>query len=1127
MVLATIIMLSSVSLTAVALSKEDISATAVKADSIAPTSAESSEIVSISAGAGMSAAVRNDGSLWTWGCKDLTQSGSTWGNHWSVDAQYKGLGLAVAGNVIGSPVMSFSKSTKAVLCSQGKTDTSISPASNTPMVPGVTSVLKDDNSLWVWGGGCYGVLGDGESRSSHAVWTPTKVLDDVLSYDVSGLHFGAVTSDGSLYMWGRNCYGQIGNNSTEDVLTPVKILSGVSSVAVGNNFSAAVMKDGSLWTWGRNNNGQLGDNTTEDSLVPKMIMTSVKKVSLGDSFGAALKTDGSIWTWGNNNAGQLGIGTLGSNKSSPTKVIDLEDDTIIDIDAGSDNMAALKSNHVLYMWGGNKNGKLGNGSTSNQPDPIVVMRDVALVSTGESHTLAAKTNGTLWSWGGNSNGQLGNHTTEAKNRPTEITLGELKVDFNVEDAGIKNLSVIWDDNFLHEDATKYNEDFAVDGIILSEATYSRSSVLTQFGFKILSNGLSNDSIDKPGYLIGYKVMYDFDEPQVEVIMAIRGTKSLLSVDALTDIKSVNDGFDGPTNYCYERLKEARATIAKELGNLGLSNSKKNTKYYIAGHSLGGACAGKLALKMSNDGVAYSSNLYVYTYAAPNYTNIDKQLDSVDDLPNIFNIVNTEDTVPKTPALMAYYWVIPITLHKAGHTLELSPTTVDDFFTHIYNLYGENPWDTLTPVKAHKTATYLALVQGYNERVHSIVSKNILYRFLSVHCPVDVEVYNNNNELCAFTKGDTVFYPIVSPVRILLVEDEKYIELPDDSYRVKCIGTDSGTMKVKDQIVDSLSGKVEYEKVFDHVTLKEGKMFASNITGDNDTSLTDLKVIDDEGDSIYNVDVNGNETKIAQFELKSETVHITANDQQYDGTEKTAVVTVDGLTEGKDYRVIYENNIEVGTASVIVKGINLYEGRVTETFDIYDNGDLGEDIQWSLSSDGTLTVNGRGSINDFGTDNENTAPWKKHAAGITKLVLGEGIETIGNNAFSDITELTEAHIPSTVTAISESAFLGSENVVIYGSSDSYAVAYAKEQGLSYVCTDIPVFILGDTDGDNKVTITDATMIQKYLAEYDVSETFIFEAANTDGDGRITISDATVIQRYLAEIDVPEGIGKVIV
>lgn len=1163
MSLASIIMLPSASMAVFAQQLEDNSTTGAVADLIAASSADSSAIVSISAGYNMSSAVRADGSVWTWGGSEAILAVS--------DNTFSGLADGAYNN---APKMVISKDTKSAKCSQYY-NYEITHHSSPSSYYVNTAFLREDNSFWMYGGNERGALGNGDTNGS-IIKHPTKLLENVVDFDVAGYRSAAVTADGKLYMWGYNRFGQIGNGTTDTAYSPVEVLSDVVSVSLGggyehgssgNGHSAAIKSDGSLWMWGCNKYGQLGNGTTVDSHVPIRITDNVKQVSLGESFTVVLKKDGTVWTCGNNSSGQLAKGSLQSYQTDkethwsngatyidnmwPTnvpendkvlkKVVDLEDEVVVSIDAGYDNAGAVTSDGKLYMWGnnsgvswGNPNfSKIGNGSTSAQPEPIIILRDVKMVSVGYSHSVALKNDNSLWSWGTNYYGQLGDCTKIGSSNPKEISLGNLKADFFVNGSSVNgngraSLNLNWDDVYLNQSPGFYNRQLAIDGIVLSEASYSNSSVLNQFGFRIVDDGRSNDSVDKPGYLIGYKVMYDYDEPRIEIIMAIRGTKSLLSADALTDAKSIGDGFDGPTNCCYDRLKAARSTIASRLGEMGLSSAKKNTKYFLVGHSLGGACAGKLALKMGNDGVGYPQNIYAYTFAAPNYTNLASKLDTVVDVPGVFNLVHDKDLVPLVPKEMVYFWPLAYSLYKAGQTFSLSTNDNSSTFnTVIKTLYnGEIPWDTYMTYKAHMTSTYLALIIASTQNT-AIDYTTKGFRIITVHCPVDIEVYDSDNELCAASSGETVIYPKPSAVRITVIGDEKLVELPDDSFTVKYIGTDTGSMKIEDQRRNTVTNEIEQEKTFNDVVLESGKLFASEIDAVDDTENTKLYVIDDEGDKTHSVDNNGKETKLALYELDPQKVHVTAADQQYDGTEKTAKVTVDGLTEGEDYRVIYKNNIEVGTASVSVKGINLYEGRVTETFDIYDNGDLGEDIQWSLSADGTLILDGRGSINDFGTDSENTAPWNKHAAGITKIVLGEGIETIGNYAFSDITELTEAHIPSTVTAISESAFLGSENVVIYGSSDSYAVAYAKEQGLSYVCADIPVFVLGDTDGNNNVTITDATMIQKYLAEYDVSETFIIEAADTDGDGRITISDVTVIQRYLAEIDVPEGIGKVIV
>lgn len=1004
------------------------------------------DIVSISAGYDLSTAVRADGSVWTWGGNSI-----------------KNLGLAV-GTSTNSPTMICSKNAESAKCSHyyGFDYSS----NNNYYTQNNSAILKNDGSLWMYGTGRFGSQGNDNSNYQK----PHKVLETVVDYDVAGAHSAAVTYDGKLYMWGYNKFGQIGNNSTESVYSPTEVLSNVVSVSLsrgyesnstGNGHSAAITSDGSLYMWGCNRYGQLGDGTTEDSYVPKKITDNVKQVSLGESFTVVLKKDGTVWTCGENDKGQLAKGTTQGYTTDMTthysngatiiddmwptnvpdsdkvlsKVVDLEDYDVRSIEAGFDNAAALTSNGFLLMWGGNSNGKLGNGYTSNNSNPSIVMSSVKSVALGFAHTIAVKIDNSIWTWGYNYWGQLGDGTTTSQKKPIEITLGRLKADFK---AGSKtnSLNVFLDDAYYNKNATIFNKDLSIDGIVLSEAAYSNSKVIEQFGYSIVVNGMSNNGIDKPGFLIGYKVMYDYDEPRVEIIMAIRGTKSIASADAITDVKSVRDGFNKATDYCYEQLTSAKSKISSNLGLLGLSMAKKNTKYFLVGHSLGGACAGKLALRMNNDGFAYSNNIYCYTYAAPNYTNINEKMDSVVDYLGIHNVINIADTVPRVPTMMWYFepfW--GITLYKAGTSYNYSTSAnLSSFNSIIYDLYDEIPWDTFLPLKSHMTSTYYALLKCTQSTGTSF--SNYLIRLLSVHCPVDVEVYDGNGELCGYSRGEDVTYPNLSAVRITVVDDEKYIELPDESYTVKYIGTDSGTMKVEDQLINVESSEVESEKVFEGVVLEEGKQFESVIDAE-DTDKTDLYVVDSDGDKISSVDVNGAETDLYTYDITEHNIQISTDSYKYDGTAKTQTVSVEGLTEGTDYRVIYDNNIAVGTATVTVKGINDYYGRESKTFKIYDEGTCSETVSWKLSPSGTLTITGTGEIPNY--DNEAPAPWSAHKETISKIVINDGVTAIGNNAFAGCEEASEIYIPSSVTAIGENATDGCSkltSITYTGTSDEW-------------------------------------------------------------------------------------------
>lgn len=298
------------------------------------------------------------------------------------------------------------------------------------------------------------------------------------------------------------------------------------------------------------------------------------------------------------------------------------------------------------------------------------------------------------------------------------------------------------------------------------------------------------------------------------------------------------------------------------------------------------------------------------------------------------------------------------------------------------------------------------------------SSSRLYRILSVHCPVEVEVYNSTGELCAKTSNDKASYYNASAVRILINEDEKFVELPDDNFSIKYLGTDSGTMKIEDQVIKAESGEVVTEKTFNNIALAENKRFESNIDSDN-TEKTDLFVIDKDDDKIASVDEGGSETVFAKYGITDYDIEIGEKDFKYDGTEKTQEIIVDDrLTEGTDYRIIYKNNKNVGTATVTVKGVNEYSGRVSKTFNIYDNGKIGDSISWEINPAGVLTISGDGSIPDY--DSENKAPWNDNSASIKKVLIENGITAVGNNSFIGCENLSDLYIPTSVTQIGDNA-----------------------------------------------------------------------------------------------------------
>jgi alpha-tubulin suppressor-like RCC1 family protein len=173
---------------------------------------------------------------------------------------------------------------------------------------GHSLAVKPDGSLWAWGSNRLGQLGDGTSGWDNYRATPLRVMSDVAAVAGSS-HALALKTDGTLWAWGANTGGQLGDGTTDDRYSTVYVMDQVSAVAAGAMHSFALKTDGSLWGWGSNYVGQLGDGTTDDRSRPGYVTGGVAAVAAGAGHSLVLKTDGSLWACGRNYDGQLGHGS--------------------------------------------------------------------------------------------------------------------------------------------------------------------------------------------------------------------------------------------------------------------------------------------------------------------------------------------------------------------------------------------------------------------------------------------------------------------------------------------------------------------------------------------------------------------------------------------------------------------------------------------------------------------------------------------------------------------------------------------------------------------------------------------------------------------------------------------------
>lgn len=277
--------------------------------------------------------------------------------------------------------------------------------------------IKSDGTLWGWGQNS-NLLGLGLGNLANQN-LPTQIgtANDWLTVSAGTIHSLAVKTNGTLWSWGNGQYGQLGNgvfNSATPNVTQVGTANDWLKVSAGNRFSLAIKNTGTLWSWGWDFTGQLGNGlTTPDLNLPAQVGTSAnwRKIDAGDQHSLAIDASGALWAWGNNTFGQLGDGT------NTTSLVPIQIGTATNwavISAGTDHSMAINSSNILYTWGNNTNGQLGDGTNtpSNVPIPISFANSGAVtlyiaISAGQTHSLAIKNDNTLWSTGFNNQGQLG------------------------------------------------------------------------------------------------------------------------------------------------------------------------------------------------------------------------------------------------------------------------------------------------------------------------------------------------------------------------------------------------------------------------------------------------------------------------------------------------------------------------------------------------------------------------------------------------------------------------------------------------------------------------------------------------------------------------------------------------
>lgn len=282
-----------------------------------------------------------------------------------------------------------------------------------------TLLLKTDGTLWAYGDNSSGQLGDGTTIYRAA---PVQIATGVSKLAAGFGHSAFVKTDGTLWTVGDNDFGQLGDGSNVDKLTPVQIATGVAAVAAGDYTTVFVKTDGTLWACGYNANGQLGDGTTTSRSAPVQVATGVATALAAGYHTVFVKTDGSLWGMGDNSQGQLGDGS-NTGRLSPVAITT----GVSKVAAGDYHTLFLKTNGSLWSTGRNFNGELGDGTNTNRNVPLQIATGVTELAGGLTHTLFVKSDGTLWGVGSNNRGELGDGSYTSRNTPVQITTGVSKV----------------------------------------------------------------------------------------------------------------------------------------------------------------------------------------------------------------------------------------------------------------------------------------------------------------------------------------------------------------------------------------------------------------------------------------------------------------------------------------------------------------------------------------------------------------------------------------------------------------------------------------------------------------------------------------------------------------------------
>jgi hypothetical protein len=281
------------------------------------------------------------------------------------------------------------------------------------------SLALEETGVWNWGGPL-------SAASMFERNYPRRIsgLSGVSSVSVGQAHLVVLRSDGSVWTWGENGDGQLGDGTNQSLTLPgaVPNVRDALSVKAGFKHTLVLKRDGTVLAWGGNRYGQLGTGDTLAYSTPQPVigLNNVRRISARHERSMAIKSDGTLWIWGYEYYAPETGQTI--SHLIPVLVSALED--VVDATSGLGHLVAVKSDGTVWAWGSNNNNQIGNGNPwwKSQPTPFQVpnLSNIAKVSSNGNHTLALANDGTVWAWGSNSSGQLGDGTSQVRQAPVHV-----------------------------------------------------------------------------------------------------------------------------------------------------------------------------------------------------------------------------------------------------------------------------------------------------------------------------------------------------------------------------------------------------------------------------------------------------------------------------------------------------------------------------------------------------------------------------------------------------------------------------------------------------------------------------------------------------------------------------------